>query len=598
MTVQRVCLESRKQTDAPTWAVLQRQLIAAIDEAAPIFLDKYTHPGGELIWRTGPQDEDNGWADDLYEAFFNWPHYYALGGGNYAGEMAGREWNAITRQLVDLDQVTDEFVNACDWFHNGENYIYLYNLGMATPGLAGMEARARRFAGWYIGEDDQVPNYDPVHRVIPSPFSGSRGPMVHFPLGMMTYHLGNRSANLGPESTLGPGRLPERWFEDEALTRQVRENYDRVLMREDIPLNLTATAMVTHAYLYTGEAKFRDWVLEYTETWIERMEKNGGIIPDNVGRTGKIGEYRNGEWWGGFYGWPSKFAPFIITNGLAIAAECAHLLTGDDRYLQLLRTHLHDFLERAVEEEGKLLIPGRYLDGEWIFSPMRADYAIHLWAASMEDRDKTMLERIRRGSEEEWLEPRSNTVRFADDRAWTRYLAGQMPDYPERVLQSNYREVCRRLDEVMRDDADLTQVHEHHWQDRNPVHVEALTHLTTGGPQTIYWGGLAQGRVRHFDFDRRRPGLPEDVAALVSGVSADGAELTLVNLSPSRTRRALIAAGSFGEHRFSSVRADGNETAVAVDDTYLAVELRPASEIDLRLGMERYCNKPSYALPW
>ena len=150
----------------------------------------------------------------------------------------------------------------------------------------------------------------------------------------------------------------------------------------------------------------------------------------------------------------------------------------------------------------------------------------------------------------------------------------------------------------MRDDADLTQVHEHHWQDRNPVHVEALTHLTTGGPQTIYWGGLAQGRVRHFDFDRRRPGLPEDVAALVSGVSADGAELTLVNLSPSRTRRALIAAGSFGEHRFSSVRADGNETAVAVDDTYLAVELRPASEIDLRLGMERYCNKPSYALPW
>ena len=586
-------IESRKPTDAPAWAVLQRQLIRTTNEAAPMFLDKYTHPNGELIWRTGPQGEDNTWADDLYEAFFNWPLFYALGGSEYAGEMGGREWNAVTRQLVDLDQVTNEFVNAADWFHHGENYIYLYYLGLADPVLADMEARARRFAGWYIGEDAQVPNYDPKYRLIPSPMTGSRGPQKHFPLGMMTYHLGNRSANLGPDHV-----LPENWFKDEELTRQVRENHDKMVMREDIPLNLTATALVTHAYLYTGEDKYRDWVIEYTDAWIERTEENGGIIPDNIGRTGKIGEYRQGQWWGGFYGWASQFAPDTVTIGVTIAAECAHLLTGDKRYLQFLRSHLDNLLERSVEEEGKLLVPGRYIGDGWKIAKMAPTDPIHLWATSMEERDRVLLERIGQGSEEEWLRVEPNTPRLSDDRAWTRYLAGEIPDYPERVLRANYAEVCRRVDEVMSDGSDLTLVDEHHWQDRNPVLTEALVHLTTGGPQAIYWGGLAQGRVRYFDLEKRRPGLPEDVAALVNSLSADSADLTLVNLSPGQTRQVLIGAGSFGEHRFNNVRADGEGTAVEVEGTYLKVDMRPASQIDLRLDMDRYCNKPSYAFPW
>ena len=143
----------------------------------------------------------------------------------------------------------------------------------------------------------------------------------------------------------------------------------------------------------------------------------------------------------------------------------------------------------------------------------------------------------------------SRGPRTLDDRAWTRYLAGELPDYPERILQANYAEVCRRLQMVMEDEADLTKVDEHHWQQRNPVVTEALEHLTMGGPQTIYWGGLAQGRVRYFDVEERRAGLPEDVAALVSGLSEDGVELSLVNLSPAHARTVIIQAGCFGEHR-------------------------------------------------
>jgi hypothetical protein len=587
-------VESRQTTAMPAWAVLERQLIRAIEEAAPVYLEKYTHPNGELIWREGEQ-EDTTFADDLYESFFNWPHFYALGGSDYFRQMGERQWNATTRQLeFEYAQVTDEFVNAADWFHHGENYIYLYYLGWADPDHARMEQRARRFAGWYIGEDPRVPNYDPEFRIIPSPSTGGKGPERHFPLNLMTYHLGHG------HSSFGPGfEVPKNWFEDEELTTRVQARFDQVVMREDIPLNLTATGLVTHAYLYTGEEKYRDWVVEYTEAWMERMEQNGGIVPDNVGLTGQIGENHQGQWWGGFYGWSCRFAPGIISTALAVAAQCAHLVTGDRRYLQFLRSHLDMLLDMSVEQDGQAMVPCRYTDDGWKdYGPLDVLEPIHLWATSMEERDWLRLERLRRGDEEAWdaVEPRG--PRGPDDRNWVRFIAGDLPDYPEQILRANYTEVCRRLDLVMQDEEDQALVDEHHWQVRNPVVTEALAQLTTGGPQTMYWGGLAPGRVRYFDAQKRRPGLPEDIAALVTGLEEDSIDVTLVNLSPGRQRQVLIGAGSFGEHRFEAVEMVGVEGRVDVGGTYLQVNMRPASQLDLRLTMKRWCNKPSYAFPW
>ena len=34
----------------PAWAVLERKLIDVMNESVHPFLDKYTHPDGELIW--------------------------------------------------------------------------------------------------------------------------------------------------------------------------------------------------------------------------------------------------------------------------------------------------------------------------------------------------------------------------------------------------------------------------------------------------------------------------------------------------------------------------------------------------------------------
>ena len=89
-------IRATRRTTPPLWAVLERRLIDAIDEGAPVFLEKYTRPGGSLIWME-EYPGDGVWADDLYEAFFNWPHYYALGGSEYT---ALKHWKNGTRSPV------------------------------------------------------------------------------------------------------------------------------------------------------------------------------------------------------------------------------------------------------------------------------------------------------------------------------------------------------------------------------------------------------------------------------------------------------------------------------------------------------------------
>ena len=97
--------------------------------------------------------------------------------------------------------------------------------------------------------------------------------------------------------------LELKWYEDPKRREEIVDLFEKLVLQCDTPNNLGATALVTNAYLYTGEEKYRKWVLEYTEAWMERMRRNNGIMPDNVGPTGKIGDGRNSVWWGGQYGW-------------------------------------------------------------------------------------------------------------------------------------------------------------------------------------------------------------------------------------------------------------------------------------------------------
>ena len=130
-----------------------------------------------------------------------------------------------------------------------------------------------------------------------------------------------------------------------------------------------------------------------------------------------------------------------------------------------------------------------------------------------------------------------------------------------------------------------------------------------GAPQTVYNGGLLRARVRYFDIEKLRPGLPPDVAALVEKLEDKLTVVRLVNLSVSDTRKLIIQAGAFGEHEFLDVKyketavgKDGkqliSDKTLTVNNKFFEVELPPATTITLEIGTRRYVNKPGYSFPW
>ena len=131
------------------------------------------------------------------------------------------------------------------------------------------------------------------------------------------------------------------------------------MMRGDVPLNLTSTSMIANAFMYTAEEKYRRWIQEYVQAWIERVEANGGILPDNVGLSGKIGEHMDGKWWGDYYGLECPHGLFNQLEPTVIGATNAYLVTGDPSFLELPRSVLdlapNPSLCHARRKEERLL---------------------------------------------------------------------------------------------------------------------------------------------------------------------------------------------------------------------------------------------------
>ena len=77
----------------PAWALLQRQLISTMEEAADYFVEKYCRSDLSTYY---VQD-----VDDIYEIMHNWGLFYALGGADRILDYALGFWNATTRYYED-----------------------------------------------------------------------------------------------------------------------------------------------------------------------------------------------------------------------------------------------------------------------------------------------------------------------------------------------------------------------------------------------------------------------------------------------------------------------------------------------------------------
>ena len=589
-------------TAPPPWALLERFLIDTMNEAAVEFVERYTRADGTLVWRDEWPGMDG--SDDAYESFHNFPLFYALGGSEKVHDLSRKEWDAITRQFTAYGQIYREFDAYYDWMHHGESYIYIYYFGLADPTVKRDVDRALRFAGMYTGEDPEAPNYDPVLKLIRSPINGSRGPRHQMSAEDWVTHRPILAHYPAPYEDIPGVTGPIADWNDDAVFAEILKLMNRRMAQGDVPLNLTATSLVTHAYLYTGEEKYRRWVLDYVQAWRDRAAANGGLLPDNVGLSGKIGECMEGKWWGGYYGWRWPHGAMNILESALIAGMNATLLTGDLSWLDFPRSQLDGLWALGREEEGVWKVPHRHGDQGWYdYRPPDSRLYVQLWYLSQEEADLERLLRLWDRNAWNRVVPGSGKGDQLHAEPWFAFLRGENPGYPEAILQSQYLEMCRRLDVLRHDDGDPREWDVHHWQEINPVRCEGLVQLTLGGPQIIYHGGLLHCRVRYFDPAQRRAGLPPNVAALVRQITPDHTVLQLINLHPLRERPVILQAGAFGEHQFTDVRvvAEGASQAgepIPVHSKWLQVHLAPGSGITLDLGLRRFANRPTYATPW
>ena len=555
---------------APHWALLERQLMAALPEGIEEFHAKYFDERGYLLCypRWGALDG----PDDAAENVTGWTELYALGGPErvldlYRHGIEGHMQQYTEARTVEGPLARDgmyykEFPTSFDFVHNAEGFHGLFQQGLAEPWDPTYQARMRRYAGFYMDEDPGAPNYDPRHRLIRSVMTGSRGPVLRR----------TTPFDWGGDPFECEGRFtPLRWH------RTWQDYVDHCSSYQDVtgdtPCNLAVTVVALNAYLCTGDPKYRDWILEYADAWVERTRENGGIIPSNVGLDGTIGGGAGGRWWGAVYGWDHKaffrsLAPYGFGNAL--------LVSGDQRFVDVWRRMIQAVSAHAKEIDGTLHYPQKYGDDGWYeFSPEPYDHgALEVFYWSMADGDRALARR----------------------NPWGAYLSGADPDYPVTALTG---ELATLRDAMQRMREDTTTPDTRLSESMNAMNPGAciwrLVELMLGGLPSRHIGAAWHTRVRYFDLDRGRAGIPEDVASLVDSMSDDEVTVTLVNLSPVRRHALILQAGAYAEHQFTAVQADG--TTTPLDEPAITVHLAPGAGARLTLKMMRYANQPTHAFP-
>ncbi|MEU8569358.1 hypothetical protein AB0C51_13525 [Streptomyces pathocidini] len=620
----------------PAWAVLQRRLFDALDQAWRAFSGRYCEPDGRLRYG-GPAASRDG-ADDFYEAFFNWPVLYQLGGSDDLLEACKHHWTGVTAQLTELGYVVEEFERGYDWFHMGESMLLFYGICAADPADPRFRERAHRFAELYL-PGSPAGNYDREHRVIRAPHNGAGGPRYGLNDEWASY-----GADLAVMRTYGlPLRdLPgiTRWDDlaEPGNARRMGAAMSERLGRGDTAVNLAATSLATNAWLYDHDDRYRDWALDYIAAWQERADANGGVLPDNAGPSGRVGELHDGRWYGANYGWSWPHGIYSVGNSAVVAAVNSVLLTGGTSRLAIGRGPLDTVYARAVHaavadtemsisdrwhaelgedvDRPTMLVPNRHHDTGWFdHQPPQLGLPVWLWHVGQAEEDRDRLDRLRKASGYDWRTVRAfrNKEEAGHEAPWLEYLRGENPDYPAAMLATALGQVERRMALIATDTSDPADFNIHHWQRLNPVLTEALLQLATGTPQVLYNGGLLPTRLAYHDADRGRPGLPPDVAALVDTVGPDRTGVELVHTGLGGTRTAVVQAGAFGEHRIdTALITEGGAgypgdprayTAPAVDTTTrevpvggprLTVELPPGRRIRLDLRLTPYAYRPAH----
>lgn len=618
----------------------ERQLIEALDKAAIAFYETYVDDEGMLTYKERYESGMNS-SDDMYEAFKGFSIHAALGGALELDRLNRFAWEGITKQFTRYGHIYREFDSNWDWMHHGEGYLNMYPMGMVDPDDELFKDRSIRFAAMYIGEDTEAPNWDPELKQMRAVMNGSRGPLMEW--SKRDWIPTNANLTYYPLPFLDiPGiESSTAWINDhpenDQFAKLVKTMSDR-MAKGDVPINLTAAPLIANAYLYTGDEKYAQWSTDYLGTWEKLTERNNGIIPDNVGLSGEIGEY-TGHWWGGYYGWVWPSGTHIM-RALVTGGKVATLLSGDTRHMNLARNQIAVLRENGFIDEGVAsideselrerhvtddaiekirkglpVVPWRHDDRGWYHYREEDPYLyLNLWFMSQDQEDWKHIARLAEAEKE------ANGKISDDDLEWAYFVKGLNPGYPERVFQEDLKRVAHKVAVIQSEQGDSETWVDNKWINVEPMATGSLNRLSVGGIPIDVRGEMLYSQVRYFDAESRRAGLPEDVAALVKRIEKDWVEVELVNLSVIEPRSLIVQGGAYGEHRIRTVdftktarvqlpvgnpspRQDYNEQVSAevskeVDGIAFSVKLDAGSSSTLRIHLDRNSSQPSYTFPW
>jgi len=564
---------------APEWARLERRLLAENVPACREYFRKYYDDRGFLqcFLRWGANDG----PDDAFENLVGWPELHALGAGDDIIQLFLKGWNGMIRQYseaktVDVPAGRDgmyfkEFSSQADWMHHGEGLRTFNLMGLSVPTLPIYQERVRRFAGLYMGEDPDARNYDPKLKIIRSMLNGSKGPMLRKATALDW--VGDPFDVAGFDAAHGESTY--------AQFLQHYEEYGDVV--GDHFLNLVATTLATDAYLLGNEPKYKQWIIEYVDAWLDRMKENGGVIPSYVSLDGTIGG-KEGRWWGNAYGW--GFSPLNPVTGrredrnriprAIVGFQNALLVTGDRKYVDAWRTMTDAINSHARTVGGHKEYPTMFgADGwyGWRRTPWNAG-ALEMWYWSQRPED-----RVRAGA-----------------NGWLEFLDGKNPGYPESALRRDLANISRKVETFRRDTRPAEKRLADNMMDANPASAAVLLQLMWGALPPGRAGELMNARLRYFDPVQRRAGIPEDVGALVSELGDTRTVVTLVNLNGTEGRTVVVQGGAYGEHQIIEVEWIGKKEPV--NAAAFTVVLAPGAGARLSLTLRRYVNPPTVRFPW
>ena len=578
----------------PEWALLEREVLDAHTGACELFFDHYFDQRGFLLCfvRWGADDG----PDDAIENVNDWPQVHALGGSGRIREMYRKAYEGHVRQYtlaktVDVPFAREgmyykEFPVKMDWQHNAEGLTVFNMMGLSDPHDPRYRERVKRFIGFYMNENPDAPNFDPKHSIIRSVMNGSRGPLMRKATALDW--VGDPfDLSRFAQSSLMHG---------EHSYKQMLEHYEGYTdIIGDNPLNLNTTGLALNAYMLDHEEKYKKWLLDYVDAWVDRAERNNNIIPSNIGLDGTIGGSAQGKWYGGVYGW--GFSPIVPMTGKPadrnrvprafVSFMNAYLISGgDEQYLEVWRKQADRINEQRKVINGVASTPRMYGDQGW-YSYKPGDYNLNfleIYYLSMKPSDRAR----------------------AEDTPWYSFLEGKNSTYPVKALHGALAHIRRSVESIRTDPTTPDTRLADTVMDFNPASVTALVQLMEGGLYIQHpgWartspaqgGSLLHCRLRYFDPARRRAGIPEDVAALVDSMDDSSVTVTLVNLSPTDPRLVTVQGGAYGEHQVISV-SNGTRSQ-PINDRAFSVQLAPGAGARLTVGMKRFANKPTLNFPW